>query len=311
MSRTDTHRPAEFDPADYRVIDYIDNKAPNTGEIYLAWLRMGKTPEEAQQIAERARKSYEAKVFEHFPNWQTAGAYGIHQCNHCGHNPIRWVAVVEHIPTGGKLAFGEICADRCELPGRDAFKVKFLKTKAQKEAEAFKKLVAEATWRNDNLEIAQRLDQVSLDYDSRDSDFLMSLKQALIKYGSLTERQTEAMRRVITREREQAERRAAEQAALENVEELRSGRQDIEGTILSTKYQIGNYGETLKMLVKQDDGTKVWGTVPGNIAREIGAENLKGHRVSFTATVTVSNDDKHFGFFKRPTDARVMREEVA
>jgi hypothetical protein len=54
------------------------------------------------------------------------------------------------------------------------------------------------------------------------------------------------------------------------------------------------------MLVKDDRGFRVYGTVPGDI---IGVAN--GDRVRFDAAVEPSKDDPKFGFYKRPTKATI------
>lgn len=107
-----------------------------------------------------------------------------------------------------------------------------------------------------------------------------------------------------------------------NAEAIVNGKQSITGEIISTKVVDGfAYGQrVVKMVVKDDRGFKVWGTVPQAILDEyvyrsgIGFdadENywnynvLKGQRVTFSATVEASNDDDKFGFFKRPTKAAI------
>jgi hypothetical protein len=95
------------------------------------------------------------------------------------------------------------------------------------------------------------------------------------------------------------------------------------------------------MLVKDDRGFKVWGSIPSclqlfdiEVSEEIEADHVerirnnghdvkhvdgkwilttqqqrsldKGDRVRFTATVTPSNDDAKFGFYKRPTKAELV-----
>ena len=52
------------------------------------------------------------------------------------------------------------------------------------------------------------------------------------------------------------------------------------------------------MLVKDDSGFKVFGTVPSSISRV-----SKGDVVEFTATLEPSKDDPKFGFYKRPSKA--------
>jgi hypothetical protein len=88
-------------------------------------------------------------------------------------------------------------------------------------------------------------------------------------------------------------------------EDVTEGRQVITGVVLAMKWQSSDWGDTLKMLVQDDRGFRVWGTVPGNI------EPNREERVTFTATITQSDKDPKFGFFKRPTKAAVLDEENA
>ena len=102
-------------------------------------------------------------------------------------------------------------------------------------------------------------------------------------------------------------------------EAITAGKHIITGKIISTKLVDGfGYNQTvLKMLVVDDRGFKVYGTVPQAIIDEavprphsLGAqvwdyEVLKGQRVTFSATVQASDDDDKFGFFKRPTKAAI------
>ena len=102
-----------------------------------------------------------------------------------------------------------------------------------------------------------------------------------------------------------AAQRAAEQAELDAAEPCPTGRVGITGEILAIKLQEGYYGDTWKMLVKDDRGFKVWGSIPSSLHASRGA------RVSFMAAVEPSADDDKFGFFKRPTKAVNLDEEAA
>lgn len=79
------------------------------------------------------------------------------------------------------------------------------------------------------------------------------------------------------------------------------GRIEVVGTMRARKWVENAYGGTLKMLV-EGDGWKVWGSVPAAL-RDAGAEI--GSTVAFTATVEAS-DDPAFGYFTRPSQARVV-----
>ena len=80
-----------------------------------------------------------------------------------------------------------------------------------------------------------------------------------------------------------------------------TGRLQITGTVLSVKAQPSDYapgGEVLKMLVKTEEGWLAYGSVPSCL---FGIE--RGDRVRFKGTITPSERDNKFGFFKRPTNA--------
>lgn len=296
MTRTDIHRPAEFDPTDYRVIDYLDNqrpKPPVTGnadalEAYARWVA-----------------AWEARIFEHFPDWRTGGDdhASIFTCNHCGHPGIRYVAVVEHVPSGARLAFGEICAERCELPGRDAFRRKYAYDAAERERRKHEREIELAEFRAGAGDVADFLAGLNDDYGSREPEFLLSLKSQLTRKGTLSEKQVEAARKFLVKRQERTERFAAESAALEGVPPVPEGRFTVEGMIASMK--PGTFG--LQMLVKLDDGNKVWGPVPEALAGSYGTDPAEvGQRVRFNGTVQRSNKDEHFGFFKNPRKAEVV-----
>lgn len=312
MKRTDVHRPAEFNPADYQVKGYIDNKRPVP-------------PRGADAAAYAAYERYvawwEGQIQAFFPNWTTGGGdhCSIFQCNHCGHPGIRWVAVVEYLPTGENLAFGEICAERCELPGRSEFAAKYIKTQAQLQEAAYEKACKLAQFEADYPDVVEYLYN-----DANNSDFIHSLCMQLRSNAELSERQVEVVRRNITRD---AERQAKRDAEPKPTSPLLVGRRTITGTILSTKWQESDYGGALKMLVREADANKVWGTVPTSLTQltwrrdhhdadgmwvsvDPVIEELKGQMVTFTATVERSRDDEHFGFFKRPTGAKLAEQLV-
>jgi hypothetical protein len=104
------------------------------------------------------------------------------------------------------------------------------------------------------------------------------------------------------RDAERAERDAAHEAG-ENAPE---GRVVITGTVLAFKVQESMYGDVLKMLVQDDRGFRVWGSVPSSLD-----DAERESRITFTATVTASDKDAKFGFFKRPAKAAVIDEVMA
>lgn len=123
---------------------------------------------------------------------------------------------------------------------------------------------------------------------ARSTFFLADLALKLRRYGSLSEKQIDAARGVIARNAEQAEQKAA-------AGPLAEGRYEIVGEIISGKYVDSQYGSTYKILVKLENGNRVYGTCPRAI------DGNPGDVVKITATVEQSRDDEHFGFFSRPT----------
>lgn len=77
------------------------------------------------------------------------------------------------------------------------------------------------------------------------------------------------------------------------------GKIQISGTVLRRyKKQTEDYGTQVKMIVLDDRGFEVVGTVPASIIHV-----AEGDRITFEATVKQSPDKPHFGFFSRPTKA--------
>jgi hypothetical protein len=112
--------------------------------------------------------------------------------------------------------------------------------------------------------------------------------------AELSQRQLESVEAAI-------DRALDEQAQSANAVDVIEGRIEITGVIVSTKHQFTAYGDQFKMLVLDDRGFKVWGTIPSSLMMPI--DELRNERVTFTATVERSSDDSKFGFYKRPTKA--------
>lgn len=142
-----------------------------------------------------------------------------------------------------------------------------------------------------------------------ENDFAGSLAAWLDSKGALTDGQTAAAERAVTRDAKRAVDQAKRAA---NAKDVPTGRITITGTIISTRHADPNdmYG-THKMLV-EGTGWRVWGTVPRSLTDALwnsrdfrGAlTSLVGRKVSLTATVTASDKDAAFGFYSRPSKAK-------
>jgi len=149
--------------------------------------------------------------------------------------------------------------------------------------------------------------------DGSDS-FADSLGNTLSDYGKLSPKQCAAVLKIIdgniAKKAEWAAKSAAENA---DAEAIVNGKQAITGEVITVKTQEGYYGDTLKMLVRDDRGFKVWGTVPSALSEAAyeAETTVNGSRVTFSATVEASEDDNKFGFYKRPTKAKLIAPKGA
>lgn len=129
------------------------------------------------------------------------------------------------------------------------------------------------------------------------NDILWKLR----RYGSISQGQIDLLLKVQAEFEEDAE----EAADAPELPELIEGRRELTGIVVSTKLKDTAYGFQSKMLVVLDDGNKVYGTIPASIEPTVW-DTREEYRVTFTAAVTVSGDDEHFGWFQRPTKATAV-----
>jgi hypothetical protein len=165
------------------------------------------------------------------------------------------------------------------------------------------------------------------------SSFIRAMAESLLWVSQadkpFTEKMIEAVRKTIAQRAERAVVDAARPAVPE-------GRVQITGTILSTKIVEGDYGTAYKILVEDETGFRVYGSLAKSLVdffsdefyttHEEGIQykvgytvwfegssnepelykGVKGRKITFSATVEPSKDDKSFGFFSRPTKAAVV-----
>jgi len=125
-------------------------------------------------------------------------------------------------------------------------------------------------------------------------------KSAEKREAKEAKRVAEAAKRNAELDARKAELEAKWAAEAEIAAPVPTGRVAVKGKVLMTKTVDGYAYNTLvhKMLVKDDSGFKVFGTVPNAISCV-----SKGDVVEFTATLEPSKDDPKFGFYKRPSKA--------
>jgi hypothetical protein len=128
----------------------------------------------------------------------------------------------------------------------------------------------------------------------------------------LTPRQAEVATRIMREQIARAAQRAEDDATAADIP---SGTVTVTGEVISTRLEDNPYsprgGCTSRMLVRADDGWRVWVTIPREI-NDINATTpgnlggLHGARVRFTCEITPKRGERAFGYGKRPRKAEVL-----
>lgn len=331
-ARKDIHRPSAIEPADYVFVafDYLPS---NPGDIGAA---MFLAEERKRKAAHMAR---------------TGGFYSSHEhgglCHICGSVNAVYSASFYHAKSNRYIKTGLDCAEKLECHGIEAFRKN---VKKALEANAGKRK-AKAILEKAGLEKAWELFEADVEYrkafaaankawqeanpeaepdrwgnvegapkyaqQSRDELTALDIVSRLIKWGDISEK-AQAFLKLLLERIDNAPAAAAEKAAKKAAEmadavpvPLAQGRMMVKGEVLSIKQQESQFGLQIKMLVKAEAGNggwfKLWGTVPSSIVGEV----ERGSVVEFAASLQRSDNDQFFGFFSRPSKAKVLNREVA
>lgn len=270
--RTDIHRPAVFQPEDY------------------AFSHCGSRAEDADPYTRRFAAQMLRRLIEDGHRWAPHHAAG--KCDHCGTGILHY-AVMIHQPTGELIEIGETCLDgRFEMANSE-FREMQQRLKAARVGRAKQARIAKLIEEHPLLAELQAIHN-----DSMDDSFLGSIASQFITKGELSDRQIEAAEKALTREKERAEARAAEEASRAHLAPLTVGKREIRGTVVHTKWVDSPFGYgasgSLKCLIEDAEGYKFWGTVPAAWQGE------KGDEIALTATIQPKDEDPTFAFYKRP-----------
>lgn len=290
MKRTDVHAPSspDFDPQAYVCLGVFDNH-PDWGD-------------------NRARGDMVKRLLD---SGFKCGRYGSGQCGHCG-QPIRYAALMVRDDVKEFIYVGEDCLDNrfAELNKAEfqaLRKAASLNRERQAKAETVNATFAANPWLSEVEEYG--------------NDFLDSLYAQACRGKVLSERQVEAGQEALARAKEQAAiweaRKAAEAALVDQGVKAPEGKVKVTGEVVSVKWHDSPYGGSLKMVVKSDEGWKVWVSVPKSMQMAsmllpsgewVEREDVApGERVEFVATLTPSDSDPLFAFGKRPTQAKILQ----
>lgn len=270
------HNPTNFIPTDYTVIAYLDNQRP----VYFG--------QGVEFFAEEVKGWEREMAWALGDNWRTK----IGHCCHCGNGRVRWITAVEHLPTGERVVFGCDCTERLNFANQNAFKLAQMKSRADANAKRFKVYNQVQAYLAANVEFAAVVVKMDEPVHAKNS-FARDIVSKLNAYGSISDRQRDAVVASLKRDEEFAARRAAEATKVRG--NAPEGRVKVTGTVVSIKGVDTAFGYTEKMLVELANGAKVYCTKPSFLRNAV-----RGDVVSFTATFTVK-EDKSFAFGNRPT----------
>ncbi len=300
--RTDIHRPSAIRPEEYQWIGfvYLGSGEKDVGELMM--------------LAEERKR-----IRQHMET--TGGRYSNHEhggtCHICGAHAL-YLAVYYHQSSNSYIKTGEDCAQKMDFGDTEGFTPLRRAIRNALEAKAGKmkcqRILADA-----DLSRAWEISQLLRNPNGASWEWntLRDIVRNCVKYGNLSDKQLAFLKSLVDKidnyADQQAEWEAKKAAERDAAEEVPEGRHVVTGEVLSTKYQESQYGEQLKMLVKDDRGFKIWGSVPSNLQLfvvlgedpdyDIQRGLEKGDRVTFSANLKQSDDDSKFGFASRPTKA--------
>ena len=218
-------------------------------------------------------------------------------CEHCGTHHSHGAGFKNRI-TGEILAVGRNCAEEFFF---------FKSTAARKVAQAAKitaqrAQAAEAKADAHNfLQANQGLAEAFL----TDHHIVADIKRQLLKKGHISEKQVKLVFKIAADVAARAAEKANEPEPVAIPAELLEGRQRFTGVVLGTKWVESDWGGSVKLLIADDRGFKLWGSAPDT------ADQFKGAKVAFDARVKASDKDACFGFYSRPTKWAIELVEEA
>lgn len=268
------HNPSQFNPADYVVIDYFDNRPPQANGFDFAHIG-------AVEAFNALRDAWLAERNTLFPE------NNCYRCEHCGQGNVRWVVAAKHIPTGKHVCFGNECAFRLGFASQSDFRAAQVRQRSEARAESIRRLVAREKFIATTPGLAELLARAEKSTNS----FVRDVVSKLDRWGSLSPAQINAVKNALDRDEQRAAEKAAEPQPTTPAPE---GRVEVSGTVLGTKVVHSDFGTSTKLLVRLPCHNKVWVTQPN--ASHAG----RGWTITLRATFERSDRDQHFAFGSRP-----------
>ena len=276
MMRTDEHRPSVIVPENYQFVAYDYIGGSDLGAIM------------ALKAQREILNAHMTRTNGKWANHEHGGT-----CHICG-AMATYLCIFYNEKLNDYIRTGEDCAQKLDM-GYDDMNPFRRAISDAREAKAGK-AKAQAILADAGL---SRAWDFGPDHSDRTIEWkyeeltINDMVNKLIKYGSVSEKQIAFLHKLLAQLDNRAVLEARRQTEHDAAADCPEGRVTISGTVLTVKDVEGYAGEpATKILVQSEEGFKVWGS------RFANAE--KGQQIKFVATVTRSDKDSKFGFFKRP-----------
>lgn len=292
--RTDIHRPSAIEPSEYEFVAWELQNINAMEQVYLV-------------------NHYRQLIKDHMA--ATGGKFSQHKhggnCHICG-ALSETLAVYYHHMTNSYIRVGHICAEKMDMATDGGYNN--FKNAVRKEME-FQKGIAAAErylsqrglqnvfefWRQHRTEYNGNYYEKMYREGKweKEEGIVMDMVKNLVRYGSLSGRQEDFLRKLMYNIEHRPQVKAQREAERAMIPDCPSGRLQIAGEVVSVKMQDEFYNSRLVMTVKTKEGWLAWGSVPATLC-----DIQKGEHVEFMAQIIPSAQDPKFGFFKRPTKAK-------
>ena len=312
--RTDIHTPSRIIPDDYQEVGVWTMNISGIGDC--EFIRR-----ERQRIREHMERTQ-----GDYAHVETSGS-----CQVCGNVQAIYLVLFHHAPSNTYIRVGMDCSQKLGMGGSiNEWNVFRKNVQHAREAQAGKRkaiciladagnsaawdiYIAPAATHMEGCKTAGRnqfgddngTENVCIcEFEKRwkesrryEEVTITDIVSKLVKYGSISEKAmsfiSSLLKKIDNRPIVEAQRQAEKDAA----GPVPVGRVKMTGTVLSMKeverrsYHYGDSGVSTKVLIKLENGSKVYGNRFANVE--------KGQTITFTASVEASKDDPKFGFFKR------------
>ena len=306
MNELSIHKLAseEFNPQNYEIIDYLDNKPPVCGGLY-HWANAERATEITVARFEAWREEFRRVGFgDRIP----------HNCEHCGQH-IRYVVATKHRVTGEAVAIGCDCAAyRLNMDSRGAIQrwlkerraaIKGLREQALAEAVEF------LTNDPDFAAIFREVTNFDMEEQKQATEIPFIVLDICRKFrdsGQVTAAQRNAVVKVYNIWFDRAQSKTIRQAqwAQEkaNAGDAPEGRCKVQGECVFVKFYENDFGGSYKAIIKTTNGSTVFVSLPSSCDDP---SALKGKEISLTASFSRKSDDSKFAFGKRPHGLEIVK----